>query len=272
MAYSWTSLLDWLNAISPIVAALANIVLMAATIFLAKYTKGLWDATSEYGKLVQKQTEIMKDQLSANAAQTDNLKKQTEIMNDQLDIAKEQTKSSKHQSEIMDKQIMLAESQNEIIQEQVSFLREQNKILKEQSERNAKIEKYRRLLDEMENLIMPLHFAAETKKLKDDNFFDFHVFHPKNRSNPVFEQKVSLWDGIKKHLYLSSSGHLVILLNQFFDDLAKYYNNPTGDFSEYIEITVANIIKETSEIFPRLSSEICELETDLGIKNENVKG
>ena len=210
----------------------------------------------------------MRDQLNASAAQTENLKKQTGIMNDQLNIAKEQTQSSKKQSEIMDKQIELAERQNEIIQCQVSSLQEQNRILREQSERKAKIEKYKRLLDEMEKLVMPLHFAAQTKKYKDDNFFDFHIFHPRNISNPAFEQKILLWNEIKKHLYLSNSRRLIMLLSQFFDDLANYYNQPTDGFSEYIEVSIRNIVEEINKIYPRLASEISKLEKELGMENE----
>jgi hypothetical protein len=266
MAEGYSYLLEWFK--SPIVSAVANLLLMIATIFLARYTKGLFEATSAYGNFIQKQTEIMKDQASANEVQTENLKRQTEIMRDNLEYAKEQTINLIHQSEIMDKQIKLAEGQNEIIQAQVSSLREQNKMLKEQFEYNIKIIKYTRLKDEMEKLIMPLNYAAKTDKLKDGSFFSKYIFHPKNIANPNFEQKTFLWDGVKKHLYLCSSENLLMRLSQFFEGMNVYLNESSDEKEEYIKNATRNLIEEINIRYPQLRSEISELEKELGIRQK----
>jgi len=238
--------MEWLNAISPTVTAIATITLMVATIYLAKYTKGLWKATSEYTRIIQSQTKIMDAQSRASAAQTKNLETQTQIM---------------------DKQIELARSQNEIMQSQVTFLCEQNKILRDKSDRDAKIERYHRLLDEMNMLIAPLCYAVRTHEIPGGSYFHFQIFHPDNIGKKEYETKISFWDGIKKHQYLGSSKRLNDQLNQFYDKINYYYNNPDESNKEKAILEIDDLIGRIKDRNRDLQSEIQKLEKELGISN-----
>lgn len=181
--YNVTSLVTLAEDISPIMNLLAILAQAMATIGLFVVTYFLWKATSELRNYAKDQTDIMGKQAG----------------------------HAEKQNDIMDKQITILEDQKEIMDSEVN-------AMKEDREYSMRVEKYRRLREEIDLLVAPLFVKASLVTDSDKGFFSlFNVNARKKLKSEGKGDLLEFWDDILEHSHLSRSEELSMYLHTHFE-------------------------------------------------------
>lgn len=241
--YNVTALLDLANNNSAIINALATIVQAGATIGLLVVTYYLWQAASKTNQYAGKQTEVMSKQLNAIENQTQKYDKQNEIM---------------------DKQVSSLDAQKTIMIDEVDAMNRDRDF-------RMKVEKYRRLRDEMDKLVAPLYVNA--KRYTDENRDMFDSYIPGYTSAKIDTPliKANFWNDIQKNSHLSQSENLSLFLQNHFDYNLKYINSNNQDKNKLTDLhkNAPLLINAIIKRHDQLKVEIKEIEIELGIRKHD---
>lgn len=270
---TWESIIGVINDISPALNLAATLILGAATLILAKYTKLLYSATSDQERHIKKQTKIMGDQLKVIEQQNDNYKLQTAIMGDQLEAIASQTQNFEKQTKIMNSQAGYAEKQTEIMDKQVNFLEEQGLLMEEEAMYKAEDRKYlmldrkyRRLQDEMDKLVEPLYIHASIYNEKEPGYFgSFNQAARETLVGKGYGDKFEFWDGIRRNLFISRSENLAKFIELHFKYMDKTRHGGNNEDQRRFEKNIGMLIDEIKKHRERLKAELDDIKKELGM-------
>jgi hypothetical protein len=149
---------------------------------------------------------------------------------------------------------------------------EQTIIMNEKQKQDISVLRYHRLQDEMDKLIAPLYFAAQTVDVDKNKMGLFRLILPSSRYDAQNKNDSEFWDRIRPNIYLSRSKNLAEKLELQFTLSDELHTTPDTTTRRDYNNNVKEIIKELQEIYPRLHKQITEVEEDLEIDKVFLSG
>lgn len=233
--YNVTSLVTLAEDISPIMNLLAILAQAIATIGLFIVTYFLWKATSELRNYAKDQTDIMGKQ--AGHAEKQNV--------------------------IMDKQITILEDQKEITDSEVN-------AMKEDREYSVRVEKYRRLREEMDLLVGPLFVKTFLVTDSDKGFFSpLDVNSRQQIKRQGKGDLLEFWDDILEHSHLSRSEELSEYLHRHFEFNYKSIGLREPEHEQIFINNRVILIAKIKDRYLELKNELYEIEKELGMRKHD---
>lgn len=175
---------------------------------------------------------------------------------------KSQAKNLEIQTGIMNKQVGFLDRQGQIMEEEAKAVEEDRRF-------RMRIEKYKRLRDEMDKLVAPLYVHAFGYTEENPGHFTvFYVGELEKLQSP-YKQRSEFWNNILKNSHLSQSKDLSEYLGRHYESNINHAISKSALDRQKVIDNAPHLVKKIIERYSQLEGELKEVEMELGIRRRN---